>query len=211
MRTLLTAWQHTSEGLGSTILPDGCQDLIGRQRPGQRTQWLVAPLAEHAYMANAVPGERFRGYRLRPGTQMDAARLLTRMAGKDLDDDAAAHAALHDGTRLDTRIGEALEALAQTLTLRQAQSWLGVGERSLQRLMTTHSGRPPLYWHRLARWRRTLRLLETDAPLADVAAAAGYADQSHMNRECRQWAGLSPLRLRQLPELLELGRASGHG
>lgn len=212
MQTLLEAWRHTSEGgPGALILPDGCQDLIGTRRPGEATRWFLAPLADQAYLATASPGQQYRGYRLRPGVTLEAGRLLARMHGNDLDDEGFAEQALAEHTAQMGSVASALEAIAQSADLRQAQRLLGVSARSLQRLLSTRSGRPPLYWHRLARWRRTLRLLETDAPLAEIAAEAGYADQAHMNLECRRWAGLSPLRLRQRPELLALGHASGHG
>jgi AraC family transcriptional regulator len=36
------------------------------------------------------------------------------------------------------------------------------------------------------------RLTTTDDPLAEIAIAAGYSDQSHFTRECRRARGLSP-------------------
>ncbi|MDQ3997114.1 MAG: AraC family transcriptional regulator [Gemmatimonadota bacterium] len=36
------------------------------------------------------------------------------------------------------------------------------------------------------------QLSRTDAPLAEIALAAGYSDQSHFTRECRRVRGLSP-------------------
>lgn len=212
MGTLLEAWHHVSEGSrAALILPDGCQDLIGTQRPGEAPRWFLAPLADRAYLAPAVPGQRYRGYRLRPGVQVNALRLFARMDGCELEDQDAAHTALAEATVLDSGAADALQAIAESPTLAQARAQLGMGERSLQRLLAGTSGRPPQYWRRLARWRLVLRLLETDAPLADVAAMAGYADQAHMNLECRRWAGLSPRQLRQRPDLLRLGHVSGHG
>jgi AraC family transcriptional regulator len=36
------------------------------------------------------------------------------------------------------------------------------------------------------------RLVRTDDPLAEIALAAGYSDQSHFTRECRRARGVSP-------------------
>jgi AraC-like DNA-binding protein len=53
------------------------------------------------------------------------------------------------------------------------------------------------------RFRRFLQLAEASAGvsqtggsvIAGLAAAAGYADQSHLTRECRRLAGATPARL----------------
>ncbi len=41
------------------------------------------------------------------------------------------------------------------------------------------------------------RLGATDAPLAEIALGAGFADQSHLTRECRSATGLPPLGYRR--------------
>ena len=41
------------------------------------------------------------------------------------------------------------------------------------------------------------RLGSTDVPLSEVALEAGYADQSHLTRDCRRATGLSPLAYRR--------------
>ena len=48
-----------------------------------------------------------------------------------------------------------------------------------------------LRWLRVARAAR--RLAETDAPLAEIALAAGFADQSHFSNVFRRETGLSPV------------------
>ena len=36
------------------------------------------------------------------------------------------------------------------------------------------------------------RLLRTDLPISAIAAEAGYADQSHLTRQCRRYLGINP-------------------
>jgi AraC family transcriptional regulator len=36
------------------------------------------------------------------------------------------------------------------------------------------------------------RLREDDAPIVEIALAAGYSDQSHLTRECRRYLGVTP-------------------
>jgi AraC-like DNA-binding protein len=40
-------------------------------------------------------------------------------------------------------------------------------------------------------------LRETDVPLAQLAAALGYSDQSALTRSCRRWFGMTPSRIRR--------------
>ena len=87
----------------------------------------------------------------------------------------------------------ALQALADERDLRRVQRQLGVSERSLQRLVSAATGRPPLYWKRLARLRRAARALGSESPLTALAADHGFADQAHMNLEFQRWMGLTPL------------------
>lgn len=55
----------------------------------------------------------------------------------------------------------------------------------------------PQALRRELRWRHALTLLHGDAPLAEIALAAGFADQSHFNRIARLCSGMTPLRLRR--------------
>ncbi|HEX7277566.1 MAG TPA: DUF6597 domain-containing transcriptional factor [Acidimicrobiales bacterium] len=71
---------------------------------------------------------------------------------------------------------------------------LGVSERQLHRRCRAAVGYGPKTLDRVLRFRRFLALTESEptAGLAHLAAAAGYADQSHLSRECGRLAGTTP-------------------
>jgi AraC-like DNA-binding protein len=73
---------------------------------------------------------------------------------------------------------------------------LGVSAAHASRAILHSYGMGPQALRRELRWRRALALLRGDAPLAEVAARAGFADQSHFSRVVLACSGLSPARLR---------------
>ena len=91
-------------------------------------------------------------------------------------------------------------------------SELYVSERTLRRRVQAAIGLPPKVVHRLLRFQGFLALAHgrggDPAELARLAAEAGYADQSHLTRECLRLAGLSPRAL--MEESLEHCRRAGH-
>ena len=97
----------------------------------------------------------------------------------------------------------ALQAIRHTglLTVAEVADGLGVSERQLHRRCTAAVGYGPKVLDRVLRFRRFLRLAEGSpgaagsGSIADLAAAAGYADQSHLTRETGRLAGTTPARL----------------
>jgi AraC-like DNA-binding protein len=71
---------------------------------------------------------------------------------------------------------------------------LGCSRRHLAARFGEEVGLPPKAYARLLRFQRaTEALLSGGEPrLAEVAAACGYADQSHLNRDFRAFAGTTP-------------------
>jgi len=74
---------------------------------------------------------------------------------------------------------------------------LGVSERHLHRRCRAAVGYGPKTLDRVLRFRRFLALAEARPGdgLALLAATAGYADQSHLNRDCGRLAGCTPATL----------------
>jgi AraC-like DNA-binding protein len=69
---------------------------------------------------------------------------------------------------------------------------LGLSERQLRRRVADASGYSPRTLARVLRFQRFLRLARHERDLAWLAADAGYADQSHLTRDCVELAGLTP-------------------
>jgi AraC-like DNA-binding protein len=59
-------------------------------------------------------------------------------------------------------------------------------------------GLTPKHYYRVRRFTATLQIISRDASssLADLAASLGYSDQSHLTREFRDFAGVTPTRYR---------------
>jgi AraC-like DNA-binding protein len=74
-----------------------------------------------------------------------------------------------------------------------------------------HVGVSPKRYARVVRFRRALELVPSGAPLGEIALAAGYYDQPHMNAEFRAHSGLTPrefLRAVRYPHSVSLAEAS---
>ncbi|MFD3777108.1 helix-turn-helix domain-containing protein [Streptomyces sp. NPDC058612] len=198
-------------GSGGMVLPDGCMDLLwvdGRL--------LVAGTDTRPHPAGEVPGGVFAGIRLAPGTapallgvpahvlrdrrvelaELWPAREARRLAGlvgsygdpraglEELAARRAAGAGPPDPVTAEVaarlRAGEAVAAVAAAV---------GLGERRLHRRSLDAFGYGPRTLGRVLRMRRALALARSGMRYAEVAHAAGYADQAHLAREVRALAG----------------------
>jgi AraC-like DNA-binding protein len=87
-----------------------------------------------------------------------------------------------------------IEAAHGALRIDALARQLGRSPRQLQRVFLEQVGIPAKFFACIVRLRRARALLASGAhvDLADVAAQAGYADQSHMTRDFSRLAGCSP-------------------
>jgi len=114
------------------------------------------------------------------------AALDTELAGR-IDDWAALDPAVSAAARF-------LDAADATVTTVAAELYLS--ERQLRRRFVERVGYGPKTLQRVLRFQRLKDILEgSDAGLATAAIDAGYADQAHLTRDCRNLAGLTPREL----------------
>lgn len=76
---------------------------------------------------------------------------------------------------------------------RELNAQTGYSARHFIELFRLAVGLTPKRYYRIRRFSSVLaHLAAKDSSLADVAAAAGYADQAHLSREFRELAGVTP-------------------
>ncbi|MBE1498845.1 AraC-like DNA-binding protein [Amycolatopsis lexingtonensis] len=125
------------------------------------------------------------------------------------------------GVTPDRRVLAAIHALGRPeARAADVADEVGVSERALRRHLVHAVGAGPKQVHRIRRFQRFLRRLEPlvarRTSLAGVAADLGYADQSHLGRDCRRLSGSSPAALVRVAEKFQTTAASpgqdpGHG
>lgn len=208
------------------ILPDGAIDVV-LLVDGSRTAVTAYGTTTRAANVPLVPGGRYLGIRFRPGGSrhfLDAsARELTDNATtvsgvlSTALEDAVANAGVEDAARaldelLDrwirqvdaerTGLDEVVDALAggdDRMSVADASAALRRSPRQFERMFLDAVGLSPRAFASICRFQRAAAALSTApaVPLAQVAAECGYADQSHMTRAFRQWAGRPPARFRR--------------
>ncbi|WP_433318969.1 helix-turn-helix domain-containing protein [Micromonospora chersina] len=217
-------WASVSRGDGPVrVLPDGCLDLLWSSRAGL----LVAGPDRHAHLSVSVPGERWVGLRLPPGTgpavfgipadELRDQRVplddLWGPAATELADRVAAAEArgwpvagvleevalrrLRTAGGPDPLAARVAARLAAGATIAATAAEVGLGARALHRRSQLLFGYGPKTLARILRMRRALALAGAGTPLAEVAVLAGYADQAHLTREVKEFAGVPPTRLLQ--------------
>jgi AraC-like DNA-binding protein len=112
---------------------------------------------------------------------------------------AAVVGRLPPADELDPVVRAAALRSAAPRTAVERLAWdLGLGERQLRRRFDDAVGYGPKTLQRVLRFQRFLALAAQPgaaAGLAQLAFAAGYADQAHLTRECRRLSGLTPAAL----------------
>ena len=201
----LELWRFTAQERTTVhVAPDGCRDLIVVVPHAGAPSCFISALADTMETPSFSAGDRALGVRLRPGAQVDERSLAALLRGGERSDAADLLCAVGAAVALDPRVREALDCLQEAPALSTARRRLGVSERSLERLLSERTQRAPLFWRNLARARRCARALAGAEPLAQLAAAHGYADQAHLTRDLRRWFGATPTALRATPAFLAM-------
>ncbi|WP_243744898.1 helix-turn-helix domain-containing protein [Streptomyces hainanensis] len=152
--------------------PPGRSCVRVRMRPGGAGALLGRPprdLADRVLPLRALPG-------------LDVDRLAA-------DPIAALETALTDRPEPAGRLEEAARLLAGT-TVAAAAARLHLSERRLRTLFTEGTGLSPKRFARIDRVRAVLAA--GPGRWSDIAATAGYYDQSHMTAEFRRFMGVTP-------------------
>ena len=159
-------------GAAASVLGVGADELRDRRTP-------LDDLWRHesTVLADRLASAGWHGARL----DLLAEAVSRRLRRGRLDAPVLAAAALVEGGPV--KVGELSEEV-------------GLPARTFHRRFVVQVGYPPKFFQRVVRLRRFLALAGAPAAgrqgLASLAAAAGYADQAHLTRECRRLADRTP-------------------
>ncbi len=210
--TAMSVWSFVSYQLCHTsVLPDGCRDLIVEDNLHTNSTWFVSDLSHSAYSVCTAADVHMRGVRLNPGVTILESQLCSWLSDRD-----AAEIFVSDNLdefcKTSDNLSTALQCLASgERTALSAAKTLGVSLRTLERLVKSNTGEPPYFWLSLARARKAARSLTHISNLSDAACAAGFADQSHMSREMKKWFGQTPLQIKENDTMQSILAEPGYG
>jgi AraC-like DNA-binding protein len=96
-------------------------------------------------------------------------------------------------------VAQALPQLASASDVHDVVKQSGYSHRRFIELFERAVGLTPKIYSRVCRFQRALERARVPGPdtWADVAAVAGYSDQSHFNREFRECVGVTPTQYRK--------------
>ncbi|WP_027783909.1 MULTISPECIES: AraC family transcriptional regulator [Burkholderia] len=97
-----------------------------------------------------------------------------------------------DEPRVDAMRERLAADLTCTVTLDDVAQAAGLSPFHAARLFTRTAGMPPHAWRNQLRLQRALAPLRAGVPVADVAAASGFVDQSHFTRHFKRMFGVPP-------------------
>jgi AraC-like DNA-binding protein len=178
----------TTTASRDVALLKGVHYLGVRFRPGQSRHFLRAAAVELTDTCEAAAG--LLAFELRDIPE----RLATVPVFDRLDAALVRH--LQDCPPSTSALDAAIQALAAAggdLPVSQAAAVYGKSQRQFERQFLQTVGVGPKLYARIERFQRAARLVSASTQsLAEIAAALGYSDQSHMSHEFRRFAGLPP-------------------
>ena len=207
---------------GYPVRPDGCVDLIFPDQihaPDRGARVVGAMTAERRFDLAAgahVYGIRFRPGMARPFLGVAAAELTDRaVALSDVWGKAArsVEGQFSEAVSLDEALGllgsvlptpvdapdsvqlaiEAMTAAHGDIDLDWVARHAGLGARQFRRRCLEESGLLPKHLCRVLRFRRACQLANGATDWAQIAASAGYFDQSHLIRDFHEFTGGTPM------------------
>ena len=213
---------HSRTVYAHRVLPDACVDLvfIRGQAPAVVGPWTESFVA-HLAPGTRITGARIYPGRASAILGLAASALLNQSVPLGDVWSAAARAPfagigdhptlrasrcalesallghLRDVTPSDSAIAAAIHWLAQHPggRIEQLSRFVGISSRQLQRRFSAAVGYGPKIFQSVLRFQRLLYFAGRNnggRSLAHLSADAGYADQAHMNREMRRFAGKPP-------------------
>jgi AraC-like DNA-binding protein len=198
--------QRVARARVQRVLPDGHADLLFYDSGDVE----VAGVTDTVALPYLPAGTAVFGVRLRPeaiGAALHTSAATLRNLSLPAEDVFGARVARHlseprcfndwvCAIEPDPRVAAALQLLGAQ-QVEDVAALVAVSSRHLRRILLENVGITPKTFQSVLRLQRFVRAADRGTSLVAAAAHAGYADQAHLSREMRRFAGLTPLHLVQ--------------
>lgn len=213
----VTVWTRVTDGSTSSVLPDGCIDILWNG-----SDLSIAGPDTIAHLTSAPSGTRYTALRFASGVgpivlgaaadglrdqrpalaevigAADAGRLTEALLATDhpaieLEQWADRRLALAGGR--DRTMSRVAALIGQGRAVADVAVDVGFSERQLNRRSLSAFGYGPKVLARVLRLQRALSAARSGTSLVQAALAAGYADQAHFAHEVRALTGQSASQL----------------
>lgn len=175
--------QGSQRGIQLALTPQGARSLLGLPAAELPARGLVE-LADLVGRSADLLAERLAGLPDRAARLEVLQSWLVRRLGEVSRWHTPAAEVSHAWRELSRSHGQA--------RVRDLAAAVGWSARHLGERFRREYGIPPKVAARLMRFERSHRMMRPGARIADIAAACGYADQAHLVREWRAFAGMAP-------------------
>jgi AraC-like DNA-binding protein len=171
--------------------PEPTEKIAVRLRPGAAARCLGVPA--HTLADEALPLDFLWGREAK-----ELAERLAEARGRDTRCALVEAALLARAARVAAPVASVEAAVAAIVAsggcapVRTLARGLGASERRLERAFREHVGLGPKRFARVVRLERARSALACGASQLEAALAAGYHDQAHFHRDCRELAGVGP-------------------
>lgn len=208
-----------------TIVPDGCVDVV-YEVLSRQVRCLIFGTSSQTRLFHVTPDGNYLGIRFRPGMARHVLDLppdeltdrhleLPKFLGLRPEEvvDAATFSAqsellghaliktLHQQDVMPTPLDQAIDHVQRNQEIWRVETladMCGLSLRQVERSVKAAVGLPPKLLMRILRIQAAIMALQRapQGSLVDLAAALGYSDQAHMNRDFRLLTGSSPAQYR---------------
>ena len=213
----VTVWTRVADGSTSSILPDGCLDVVWDGR-----ELRVAGPDTTVHLASAPVGTAYAAVRFASGVGpsvlgvaadglRDERLLLADVIGADdtdrlvelllTTDDSSRHLErwaarrLEQAGGLDRTMCHVAMLLGEGRAVAEVATEVGFSDRQLHRRSLASFGYGPKVLARVLRLQRALGLARSGTSLVGAALGAGYGDQAHFARDVRLLTGQTATQL----------------
>lgn len=180
---------HIEPTAMNRLLGEEWPSILEWQAPVMEDEWMRSSLG-HAFAALEATASDAATSNIESQAKLEEVLLLA--IGRACELTQAPRADRYDKADLSPVVERLADDLENPPTLDELAALSGINRYSLVRQFGRRHGLPPMAWLMQLRLQRARERIASGSPLAEVATACGFSDQSHLTRLFTRQFGFTP-------------------